>query len=86
MKKLLFHAIQPARHEPRQLDWEGFVHDAGLEPLPAEAEQLAPNVWLLPNDGNSYLALSKMGQRHSIATRLLPFVPASDWQPLSTPP
>lgn len=86
MKSLLFHAIQPERHEPRQLDWDGFLRDAALVALPAEAERLARNVWLLPDDPSAYLSLSRIGHQHAIATRVLPVVHGSDWQPLSTLP
>jgi hypothetical protein len=85
MRSLLFHAIQPDRHQP-QLDWANFLREAALLRLPAGAEQLAPNVWLLPDDGKTYLLLSQMGQRHATETRIRPFVSASDWQPLSTRP
>jgi hypothetical protein len=85
MKSLLFHAIQPGRHQP-QLDWANFLREAGDLALPEGTEQLAPNVWLLPDDGQTYLFLSRIGHRHAIATRTLPFVHASGWQPLSTPP
>lgn len=85
MKSLLFHAIEPGRHQS-QLDWENFLRDAALSDLPDSAEQLAPNVWILPNDNRSYLMLAQIGSRHSIATRTLPFVHASGWQPLSSPP
>jgi hypothetical protein len=85
MKSLLFHAIQPASHQP-QRDWANFLRDAALVQLSADAEQLAPNVWLLPDDGRTYLLLSQMGQRHATETRVRPFVSASDWQPLSTRP
>jgi hypothetical protein len=85
-KLLLFHAIQPARHQPQQ-DWANFLREAGLLQLPADAEQLAPNVWLLPDDEEqTYLRLSRLGHRHATATRIRPFFPASGWQPLSTPP
>ena len=85
MKSLLFHAIQPGSHQP-QRDWANFLREAALFQLPALAERLSPNVWLLPDDGQIYLHLSRIGHRHAIATRVLPFVSASDWQPLSTPP
>lgn len=85
MKRHLFHAIPPASHES-QSGWEGFLRDTELEHLPAEVEKLARNVWLLPDDHKTYLVLSKIGHAHAIATRMLPFLSASGWQPLSTHP
>lgn len=81
-KKLLFHAVEPERHQP-QRDWANFLRDAGNLALPPDAERLAPNVWLLPDDDRSYLLLSQLGERHATETRILPLSPASDWQPLS---
>jgi hypothetical protein len=85
-KLLLLHAIQPGSHEPRQNDWAMFLRHATLLQLPAEAEQLAPNVWLLPDDGKAYLLLSRLGHQHAIETRTLPFSSAYDWKPLSPRP
>jgi len=86
MKRLvLFHAIQPARHEP-QRDWANFLREAALLNLPEDAEQLAPNVWLLTDDKRAYLGLSRTCHAHAIASRILPFSSANDWQPLSTRP
>jgi hypothetical protein len=80
MKSLWFHAIQPAK--PSQ-DSEDFLFDAATLALPDTAEQLAPNVWLLPADDRVYLDLSQIGHQHGIATRCLVFVHKPDWQPLS---
>jgi hypothetical protein len=85
MKSLLFNAIPPDSRGSRP-DWDAFLRAAALEQLLMGAEQLAPNVWVLPDDGQTYLILSRIGDRWSIATRTLPFSRASDWQPLSTPP
>jgi len=85
MKSLLFHAIQPASHQP-QVDWTVFLNDASNLPLPLQTERLARNVWLLPDDGQSYLLLSRLSHQRAIASRVLPVVHASAWQPLSTPP
>ena len=80
-KRLLFHAIPPQRHQP-QRDWLNFLRAASSLQLPAEIEQLADNVWLLPED-NTYLLLSRLGDAHATETRILPFSSASDWEPLS---
>ena len=85
MKSLLFHAIPPEAHQS-QRDWENFLRDAALEPLPADAEQLARNVWLIPDDGRTYLVLSPIGHRNAIATRVLRVAHGSEWQRLSSPP
>ena len=82
MKTLLFHAIQPGSHQP-QRDWANFLRAASFLELPAQAEQLAANIWLLPDDGKAYLDLARIGHQHATETRILPFVHASDWQPLS---
>lgn len=83
MKTLLFHAIQPGR-ERSQTDWENFLREASFLKLPEQAERLAPNVWLLPDDDeHTYLTLSQLGEKHATETRICPFVGASDWQPLS---
>lgn len=84
-KRLLFHAILPGPHQP-QIDWENFLRKARSLQLPTDAERLAPNVWLLPDEGDAYLLLSRLGHEHAIETRILPFRPASDWQPLSSRP
>ena len=86
MKSLLFHAIRPDPVSRGTLDWDSFLRAAAQAALPDAVDRLAPNVWLLPDDGQSYLLLSQIGHRWSIATRILPFVHASDWQPLSPPP
>lgn len=86
MKTLLFHAIPPGRDDPRQLDWHNFLHDAALLEMPTGAEQLAPNVWLLPDEINSCVVLSRLCHQRAIATRVLAIVHASDWHPLSPPP
>lgn len=85
MKILLFHAIAPQRHQS-QKDWAMFVREAASLPLPDEAEQLAPNVWLLPDDGKTSLLLSRIGEKTATETRIRPFLSASDWQPLSHRP
>ena len=84
-KLLLFHAIAAERHQS-QIDWKNFLREASDLPLPDDAEILAPNVWLLPDDKRSYLLLSRLGQKHAIETRCLPFSSASDWQLLSSCP
>jgi hypothetical protein len=83
-KRLLFHAIPPSPDRP-QAQWGDFLRDAALLPLPADAEQLAENTWLLPDDGKSYLLLGRLGHQHATETRVLPFFPASAWQRLSPP-
>ena len=85
MKSLLFHAIQPSSHQP-QMDWANFLREAGNLALPQGAERLGLNVWLLPDDGKTYLDLSRIGRQHATATRVLAIVHSSDWQPVSTPP
>lgn len=86
MKTLLFHAIQPDPVQRGRHDWDSFVREASLADLPDGVEKLAPNVWLLPDETESCLTLSRLGHRWSIATRVLAIVHASDWQPLSPPP
>jgi hypothetical protein len=84
MKTLLFHAV-PAQSHQSQLDWENFLREAALLQLPTGSEQLAPNVWMLPDDGTDrHLAL--IGHRNAIATRVLAVVHSSNWQALSPPP
>lgn len=85
MKSRLFHAIPPSPDEPQDA-WSAFLRDAALWALPEDAECLAPNVWVLPDDRRSYLDLAQIGHRHGIETRTLPFVAASEWQPLSRHP
>jgi hypothetical protein len=85
MKSLLFHAIEPDPVQRGSFDWNSFLREAALAELPEGVERLARNVWLLPDD-QTYLILSRIGHRWSIATRILPFVHGSDWQSLSTPP
>ncbi len=80
-KRLLLHAIRPAADD-RADDWERFLREAALLNFPPDAEQLAPNIWLLPDD-QAYLRLSQLGHQLGIATRILPFSPVSDWQPFS---
>jgi hypothetical protein len=82
-KILLFHAIRPI---DRDDDWERFLQETALLDLPPEGEQLAPHIWLFPDDGTAYLRLSRIGHQLGIATRVLPFFPSSGWQPLSRPP
>ncbi len=84
MKKILLHAIQPSYVERGDRDWKEFLRAADVAELPEQTEHLAPNVWLLPDD-QSYRTLSQIGQRWSIKTQVLRFVPLSDWQPLSAP-
>jgi hypothetical protein len=84
-KQVLFHAI-PAESHQSQRDWTNFLRDASFVELPEQAEQLAPNVWVLPDDNRSYLLLSCVAQKNAIETRILPFSTGSDWQPLSTHP
>jgi hypothetical protein len=84
-KYLLFHAIRPESHQPQQ-DWLNFLRDAASSRLPAGAERLAQNVWVLPDDGRTYLVLSRIGDAHATETRILPFASALDWQPLSRRP
>lgn len=84
MKTLLFHAIQPASHQP-QLDWANFLRDASFLKLPDGSEQLARNVWLLPDELNACQDLARLGRQHAIATRVLAIVHSSNWQPLSPP-
>src|SRR5277367_3391972 len=74
MKRLMFHAIQPQPHEP-QGDWENFLREASFLQLPQDTEQLAPNVWLLPDDRLSYLELSKVGQRNAMRLGFYHFCP-----------
>ncbi len=85
MKMLLFHAVPPESHQSR-IDWEGFLREAADFQLPAEAERLAPYVWLLPAEGRAYLDLANIGRNHAIETRCQTFVHGSGWQPLSPPP
>lgn len=84
-KYVLFHAVPPQSHQP-QRDWANFLHATALIDLPDGSEQLAENVWVLPDDRQSYLVLSRIGDAHATETRMLPFSSASDWQPLSRRP
>jgi hypothetical protein len=85
MKSLLFHAIPAATHQ-LQFDWNEFLREAANYQLPRGAEQLAENVWLLPDDDRTYRDLAKLGHQHAIETRVRPIVHVSDWQRLSPPP
>lgn len=80
-KRLLLHAVKPDADD-RDDDWERFLVETALLELPPDTEQLAPNIWLLPDD-QVYLQLSRLGHQLGIATRILPFSAASGWQPLS---
>lgn len=86
MKMLLFHAVKPAPHEPRELDWDGFTREARIWTLPEGAERLAPNVWVLPDDGKAEMDLANIAQRYDIATRSRPFARESSWHQLSRLP
>jgi hypothetical protein len=78
MKTLLLHAIPPESHQPQQ-DWRDFLRAAAFIPLPMGAEQIAQNVWLIPNDRKTDVPFSRLGHQNATALRVLPFSPASSW-------
>jgi hypothetical protein len=80
MKSLLFHA--PRSDPDDDEGWSRFLGEASLWLLPDGADQLAPNVWLLPARGNAYLELARLCRQHSIAPRCLEIAHAAGWNRL----
>ena len=79
MRSLLFRAIMPSE---RRVDWENFLREVSDLALPAGAERLAPNVWLLPARGEADLLLGRICRRHDISSRCLSIVHRSEWSTL----
>jgi hypothetical protein len=82
MRSFLFHAIEP--ENPSQ-NWHDFLFDAANLALPEGVEKLAPNVWLLPQNDQTYHRLAQLGHQHGIETRYVVVERSPVWQSPSAP-
>ena len=85
VKVVLLHAIKPEDEESQE-NWASFLSEAALIDLPPGGEQLAVNVWLLPDGGQAERLLAVAAHSHAIESRCLPFVWRTPWQRLSPSP